>query len=207
MANISSESALVQEILKDAEKKAKKVIRNALKEAKKLKKRALDEIEQKKQHTKENALRRASKETEKIISGIELELKRRELRMQEKVLDEIFIATEQKLQSLTNTSEYPKILKKLILAAAKELPSNNLLIQLREEDKKLIDKNFLMELTEAMSQEDRKIIFQVDNLSVLINGGAILLTSDKRICFDNSFAARLYRQRRSLRQQIAKILF
>lgn len=191
-------------ILADAKAEAEEFIEKAKAEAKEL----LAKAEEKAQKDAQEIVMRGEKDLEaekrRSLGKVRLAEKMRKLKAMESHIDRAFDQTLESLKKLTGTSEYKEILANFIVEGGIGLGGGELEVIARKEDVKDINTG---QLAEAISKETgNATTVSLSGENVNCAGGAIVQLKDGSVVIDNTFEARLERDRRDLRVKIAKIL-
>jgi V/A-type H+-transporting ATPase subunit E len=145
---------------------------------------------------------------QQIISEAKMKSRRMELDTREEVIEESFKKAEVKLGEIasSNSVEYKESLKKIITEAATEIGGGKLIISLKGEDvAKIKDAipNLEKDIKEKTGNKTDLVIG--DNINTI--GGAVLKTENGDIEVNNTIEARMLRFKKSLRSEVARILF
>lgn len=198
---------IVSSIMSDAQLKADSILEDAEKESKSI----LDEGEKIALTENEKILEEGKKQSsmryQQIISEAKMNSRRMELDAREQVIEESFKKAEEKLSEIasSDSAEYKNALKEIIIEAAVEIGGGDLVISLKQEDvAKLSDLSSIESQIKEKTDKDTKLEMG-ENIKTI--GGAIVKTKNGDIEVNNTIEARLTRFKKSLRSEVAKVLF
>lgn len=197
---------IVSSIMSDAQLKADSIIEEAEKESKSI----LEVGEKLAQTENEKILEDGKKQStmryQQIISEAKMNSRRMELDAREEVIEESFKRSEEKLAKIasSDSAEYKKALKEIIIEAAVEIGGGDLVVSLKPEDVAKIDLSLLEAEIKEKTGKDTKLEIG-DNVKTI--GGAIVKTKNGDIEVNNTIEARLTRFKKSLRSEVARVLF
>ena len=199
---------IVSSILSDAKFKADSLLEEAEKKSNSL----LEEGEKiaimEKEKILEDGKKQSTMRYQQIISEAKMNSRRMELDAREEVIEESFKKAEAKLEAIavSDSAEYKESLKEIIMEAALEIGGGELVLFLKQEDVAKINDSisFLeMDIKEKTGYETKLEIG--DNINTI--GGAIIKTKNGDIEVNNTIEARMLRFKKSLRSEVARILF
>src|SRR5664280_148443 len=199
---------IVSSILSDAKFKADSVLEEADKKSNSI----LEEGEKISLMEKEKILEDGKKQStmryQQIISEAKMNSRRMELDAREEVIEESFKKAEEKLEEIasSDSAEYKESLKKIIMEAALEIGGGELVIFLKQEDvAKINDSIFSLE-RDVKEKAGNETNLEIGN-NINTIGGAIIKTKNGDIEVNNTIEARMLRFKKSLRSEVARILF
>lgn len=199
---------IVSSILSDAKFKADSVLEEADKKSNSI----LEEGEKISLMEKEKILEDGKKQStmryQQIISEAKMNSRRMELDAREEVIEESFKKAEEKLGEIasSDSAEYKESLKKIIMEAALEIGGGELVIFLKQEDvAKINDSIFSLE-RDVKEKTGNETNLEIGN-NINTIGGAIIKTKNGDIEVNNTIEARMLRFKKSLRSEVARILF
>ncbi len=204
----SGADKIVSSIIQEAETEANAIIEKAEIEA-----NSIIETGEKKAHLeKEKILDEAKKQSQmkyqQIISEAKMNARRSDLEAKEELIEESFHKAQEKLKNIafTSSAEYKQSLIEIITEAALEAGGGDLVVQLKEDDVAKI-KDSLSNIESTVQKEtDKKTNLEIgDNINII--GGAIVKTKNGEIEVNNTIEARIERFKKTLRYEVAKILF
>ncbi len=155
------------------------------------------ELEQSLAEKRRNAFQQASK----LKDGASLKARQLLLQAKKELQEELFQEARRQLESMREKAGYPQLLQSIALQAIKELPGEEVWIQVRKDDHFFVSETFLRNLSRISC---RKVDLFPEPTA--ITGGCLAYSSDKRILVDFSFSALLTRAKPLLRELLAKEL-
>ncbi|MGZ7049277.1 MAG: V-type proton ATPase subunit E [Methanobacterium sp.] len=199
---------IVSSILSEAQSKADVIIQESEKEVALI----LEEGEREAQIAKENILENAKKQSalkyQQLISEAKMNARRAELEAREELIESAFKKAEEELRNIASTSseEYLNSLKKIIEEASIEIGGRELVLSMKEED--------ISKIKDSLPGIEKEIEGKTGNKTTLemgesINtiGGAVVKTKNGEIEVNNTIEARMLRFKKSLRSEVASVLF
>ena len=199
---------IVSSILSDAKFKADSI----LEEAKKKSNSILEEGEKvalmEKEKILEDGKKLSTMRYQQIISEAKMNSRRMELDAREEVIEESFKKAEEKLGEIasSNSAKYKESLNEIIMEAALEIGGGKLVIFLKQEDvSKISDSISSIELDIKEKTGNETNLEIGKNINTI--GGAIIKTKNGEIEVNNTIEARMQRYKKSLRSEVARILF
>ena len=166
------------QILEEADQKAKEIIKNAKSEAKLQVDKILKDGEIQSEAIKKILISKANQDVKKEI-----------LNQREKIIDECFVKAHHKLSTL-NEQKYIEIVTKLIKDGFNKIGMDCSILASRDLDKK-IAKNLNIKVTG----------------SIEASGGILLISADGRITLDHTFDGILKREKDRIRIKVGRLLF
>ena len=158
------------------------------------------------------ARRKAAEQAEmikrKVMSEVELEIKRRSLRVQDAVMQEIISRVEGRLRAMIDRPEYRAVLVDWITEAAVGLDAASAKLNASDKERALIDNGLIWEAREKMRQQTGKEVeVTISDSPPLGSQGVVLTAADGRVAFNNRVRTRLLRNQRGIRAMIYEALF
>jgi len=200
---MGNEKALSDEILKDAERRAKRIRSRADREAKKIRDQAVEAAEAAAQKVRDAAQRRAERTAQSVLATLEQEARRDLLEAQETELNRLFETARQRLAD-RSSYDYPAVLAALAVEAIAAIGSESVVIEFNDADRAIASDAWLGDVRRRIGHD---VSITVPAEAPPIDGGLVVRSADGRLLYDNSFAARLERLRPALRQQIARRVY
>jgi V/A-type H+-transporting ATPase subunit E len=197
---------LVHTILTDAETEAEKIIAEAEQE----KDRIIQEARMEAERREQRILREAEAEAELVkrreLARTGLQIRMEMLETKEKLIEQAIANALEKLEAFTKESGYRALLEQVIVDGAVGLGGGELQVQTNEADAAKL---------QALQQLEKRVVEQTKTETTLklaperLNciGGALIQKADGSVFIDNTFEARIERQRRETRVLIANALF
>ena len=204
----SGTEKIVSSILSDAKFKADSLSEEAKNESKSI----LEEGEKIALMEKEKILEDGKKQSamryQQIISEAKMNSRRMELDSREEVIEESFKIAEEKLLKIASTesAEYKESIKNIITEAALEIGGGDLILHLKQEDVAKIEDSISEIENDVKGKKGNETNLEMgSNINTI--GGAIVKTKNGDIEVNNTIEARMLRFKKSLRSDVARILF
>jgi V/A-type H+/Na+-transporting ATPase subunit E len=199
---------IVSSILSDAKFKADSILEEAEKKSNSLLEEGETIAIMEKEKILEDSKKQSTMRYQQIISEAKMNSRRMELDAREEVIEESFKKAEEKLEAIaaSDSAEYKESLKEIIMEAALEIGGGELVLFLKQEDVAKINdfiSSLEMDIKEKTGNETKLEIG--DNINTI--GGAIIKTKNGDIEVNNTIEARMQRFKKSLRSEVARILF
>ncbi len=199
---------IVSSIVSDAQMKAKALTEEAEKKSSSILLQGEEKALIEKNKILSEAEKQANLKYQQVISEAKMNSRRMELEAREEVIEESFKIAEKKLKEIASTgsSEYIESLKKIITEAAIEIGGGELIILLKKDDVNKIKDSIASIEKEVTDEIGVKTELEIgDNISII--GGVIVKTKNGEIEINNTIETRLLRFKKTLRSEVAKILF
>jgi V/A-type H+-transporting ATPase subunit E len=199
---------IVSSILSDAKFKADSISEEAENESKSI----LEEGEKVALMEKEKILDDGKKQSamryQQIISEAKMKSRRMELDSREEVIEESFKKAEEKLVKIASSesAEYKESIKNIITEAALEIGGGDLIILLKQEDEAKIKDSISEIENDIKAKTGKETNLEMGN-NINTIGGTIIKTKNGDIEVNNTIEARMLRFKKSLRSEVARILF
>jgi len=192
---------IIAKIEDDAKAEVERILNEAKAQAAEIRSEAEAKAKAKKAEIISRGKREAEQERARIVANAKLRARRTLLDAKEEVIKEAFSRAEKALADVAKEERYPEILKKLILEAIETI-GGDVEILARKEDKKILSKSFLQDITKEAKV---KVTLAKDTISSI--GGVVVRSKDGKAEVDNTFETRLERISAELRSSVAKVLF
>ncbi len=199
---------IVSSIMSDAQSKADVIIQEAEKEAALILEQGEKDAVLEKEKILENAEKQSKMKYQQLISEAKMNSRRAELEAREELIEKAFQDAEAKLNEIASTSseEYLNSLKKIIEEASIEIGGGDLILSLKEEDVAKIKDSIQAIEKEVEAKSGNKTKMEIgENIRTI--GGAVVKTKNGDIEINNTIEARMQRFKKSLRSEVAGILF
>jgi V/A-type H+/Na+-transporting ATPase subunit E len=199
---------IVSSIMSDAQVKADSLLEEAENESNSVLEEGDKIALMEKEKILEDSKKQSTMRYQQIISEAKMNSRRMELDAREEVIEESFKKAEEKLVEIasSNSADYLESLKEIITEAALEIGGGNLNIHLKQEDVTKISENLSSLEMDVKNKTGNETKFEIgENINTI--GGAIVKTKNGDIEVNNTIEARLQRYKKSLRSEVAKILF
>lgn len=199
---------IVSSIVSDAQIKAKALTDKAEKRSSSI----LSQGEEKALIEKNKILSEAEKQAnlkyQQVISEAKMNSRRMELEAREEVIEESFKIAEDKLKEIASSGslEYIESLKGIITEAAIEIGGGELIVLLKKDDEEKI-KDLIVSIENNVTDEIGMNTHMEIGNNINTIGGVIVKTKNGEIEVNNTIETRLLRFKKTLRLEVAKILF
>ena len=199
---------IVSSIMSDAQIKADSLLAEAEKEKQSILSEGETEAVAEKEKILENADKQAKMRYQQIISEAKMNSRRMELEAREEVIEEAFKKAEERLKEIASSDaeEYKASLEKVITEAGLEIGGGNLIVLVKKDDVAKIQGS-LSSLAKNISDKTRNSTTLELGENITNIGGAIVKTENGEIEVNNTIEARMLRFKKSLRSEVAGILF
>jgi len=199
---------IVSSIMVEAQGKADAIIQEAEAEAALILQEGEKDAVLEKEKILENAEKQSKMKYQQLISEAKMNSRRAELEAREELIEKAFENAEAKLKEIASTSsqEYVNSLKMIIEEASIEIGGGDLILSLKEEDVAKIKDSISAIEKEVEAKSGNKTKMEIgENIRTI--GGAVVKTKNGDIEINNTIEARMLRFKKSLRSEVAGILF
>ena len=199
---------IVSSIVSDAQIKAKTLTDEAEKKVSSILLQGEEKALIEKNKILSEAEKQANLKYQQVISEAKMNSRRMELEAREEVIEESFKKAEEKLKEIASSEslEYLESLKGIITEAAIEIGVGELLVLLKKDDLPKIEDSIASIEKDVTNKIGIKTILEIgDNINTI--GGVIVKTKNGEIEVNNTIETRLLRYKKTLRSEVAKILF
>jgi len=211
MASDNPQAVLSEEILADARRQAERVINRARAEAEHILAAARAEAQAETERSLASARARGARRAQMILASTELEVARRKLAARQEILDAALAAARDQLLALTG-ADYRRVIVALAAEAIRGLPADlvgtaPIRVSVGVASGEMLDVAGLAgEIAVAAARPELQAQIAITP-AVGAPRGVVIEAADGRIRWDNTFAARLRRNRAALNRLLAPILF
>ena len=199
---------IVSSIINDAQIKADSVTEEAEKQSISILTEGENTAQLEKNHILDDGKKQSNMKYQQIISEAKMNSRRMGLEAREEVIEESFKQAEEKLKEIaySESAEYKESLKEIISEAALEIGGGAIIVSLKQEDVSKIRDSIPSIEADLKDKTGNETKLEIgDNINTI--GGAILKTENGDIEVNNTIEARLLRFKKSLRSEVARILF
>lgn len=190
---------IIAKVESDAKAEMQRIKADATQEAKKI----LDDARRRGEQEHSKILERGKKDIDTLVnrvkSGARIDTRRTVIGAKDQVISRCFAEAREALSKLTSTKRYETVLRNLIADGAK-LIGNDVVVLSNKKDKSVVKK-----VTSSMSKKGVKISVGKENIDAI--GGVAVKSKSGNVVVNNTFEARLERQKNELRYEISKILY
>ncbi len=200
--------ALLSGIESDVRAEEREIIAEADKRAAEKRKYTQQKVKSILNDAKKDADKQAREIKSKLLSGVQLEIKRRHLHDQAEVMDEIYDRVEKKLFPKIADKDYRSVLIDLITEAAIGLDAKSARVNASGNERKLIDERLLAEAKRTIqTHADKEVTLKLSDSEPLKDQGVVLTAEDGRTAFNNQIKTRMLRKQRKIQTLIYDCLF
>jgi V/A-type H+-transporting ATPase subunit E len=199
---------IVSSIMSDAQVKADSILEEAEKESNSILEEGDKIALMEKEKILEDSKKQSTMRYQQIISEAKMNSRRMELDAREEVIEDSFKKAEEKLVEIasSNSVDYLESLKEIVNEAALEIGGGELIIHVKQEDVAKISESLSSLEMDIKNKTSNETKFEIgENINTI--GGAIVKTKNGDIEVNNTIEARLQRYKKSLRSEVARILF
>jgi V/A-type H+/Na+-transporting ATPase subunit E len=197
---VSGVDLLTQAILSQAEAEAKKIRDNAEAEAQTIITEAEQEAKAAQAGAATTEAARLERDNARALTAARLETRRRIREAREEWIERVFAETKTRLEALRKETLYAQILVNLVREGMAALGGEDFIVSVRPEDYDLAARTL-----NSAATDTRHTKVQADE--GVSGGGCIVMQSDGRSLYDNSFDSVLARHRQRLRALVADALW
>ena len=209
MESLEKEKAeLISGLETEARIEEEEIIREAENRAAEKRKYSEKKIEALLNDARKEAQKQAEAVKRKILSAVELELKRHSLSVRSAVMQDIMNRVENKLASMTGDANYRSVLINWIAEAFIGLDMESAEVNASEKERALINDQLLLEVRERIHMRtDKQAELKLSDVEPLKSQGVVLTAADGRTAFNNQVKTRMLRNQREIRTLIYNTLF
>ena len=194
---------IVKGIIEDAKAESEKVVKDAKKQAEEKVMFAKNQAESIITEAKKKAEEQISALQKRYTSFIELETKKRKMKLRENVYNMVIESVKRRLKNMINDAVYISILKRLIYEAAVGLFEKEAVIRTSSEEVNIIDKSMIHDVEKKLKDSlklDVKLI--LDKEEKIRGQGVIIYSTDGKRAFNNEISTRILRKQREIQEII-----
>lgn len=201
-------AALISGIQSDAHTEEEKIIADAENQAAEKRQYAQKKVESILNDAGEKAKEQAQAVQRKIISEVDIEIKRRFLRVRDTLMHDIMNRVEKKLNSTIDDPAYRSVLINWITEAVIGLDAESAKINASQKERELINEQLLSEVRDKV----QKLLGKPGNLTLsdeppLPWQGIVLAANEGRVAFNNQVKTRISRKQREIQTLIYNAMF
>lgn len=204
MAPLESVESLGTIVVNEARDKAEWNVKSAQETSKKI----LDEAVQKAKENYERIVQlgkqSGEKERQKILSTVEMEMKKLTLNSREALIDQAFDVALKKFEEFKKTKQYKDILLTQVISSIRELEGTAFVVDVHKGDSLKISADVLKQLEKDTKKKG--IVVEIREVDSDL-GGVIVHEKNGKISVDNTFASILERKKNEMRVKASEILF
>jgi len=191
---------LCRAIAAEGREEAEQLISRARAKADEVIAAARDAAEKNYQRALQTAKIQAYADAKRCVDSAELEARKRIMAFRETIIREVLEALDRRLQAYRKSPDYEPFLRDALAEALASLPGKNFIVELDHADEEL--------LKSAIGKLKKQNTVQIEiKAAPDCNGGLRVTTRDRRLLYDNSFAARRQRTENDIRREIWSAIF
>lgn len=203
----TSSDILRQEILEQSKAESESVLVEARKEETRMLNQARKEADAAREKILKAAHAQAMAIQKKILSNVQLEIKKHKLSAREQIFKRIIQAVKDKLDDYRNDPDYLSFLQVSLFEAINVLQEDSVILQVGEIERKILDGAQLKNMMKNYQKHYAQAVEISFSKSPLDEGGVLVMTKDGRKRYDNSFSAQMRRHEDIMRLSILKNVF
>ena len=199
---------LISGIESDARIEEEEIIKEAEKRAAEKRKYSEKKIEALLNDTHSEAQRQAEAVKKKILSAVDLELKRQSMSVRSALVQDVMSRVEDKLASMAGDENYRSVLINWIAEAFIGLGAEAAQINASQKERAFIDDKLLSEVKEKIHmQTDKQAQLKLSDIEPSKYQGVVLTAADGRTAFNNQVKTRMLRKQREIQMLIYNAVF
>lgn len=190
---------VIRKVVGEASEEVKAIFEDGLKESLKVLEvsKSATIIEAEKMH--ESTKRQAETLRLRVLSGVELTTRNKQLELTEQMMNEVFQKAFERIEKITSPDRYKTSIKRLLEEGVDAIASKDLVVSCNKKDGKI-----LKAVAEEVANE-RKVNIRVAEEAIESVGGVQVRSSDGTMFYDNTIEARMERLKPLLRKDIAPL--
>ena len=199
---------LISGIESDARIEEEAIIKEAEKRAAEKRKYSEKKIEALLNDANSEAQRQAQAIKAKVLSGVELELKRHSMSVRSALVQDVMSRVENKLASMAGDENYRSVMINWIAEAFIGLGAEAAQINASQKERAFIDDRLLSEVKEKIHmQTNKQAQLKLSDAEPSKYQGVVLTAADGRTAFNNQVKTRMLRKQREIQMLIYNAVF
>lgn len=205
----TSEQAIIDEILADARKQAERIVKRAKRDAEGAVSRAREIAEKDAVQIVEAGRAQAAIKARAISSGVDQEIKKRDLAAREAIIDHVRdTALKVLAERERDQNAYRAALAGLIVDAVRQMAGDRFLVAFRAQEPDAVAEGALAAALERLAAEHKRpVSLERAPKPIRAAGGCIVQSADGRELANETFEERLRRLWPGIREEVAAMLF
>ncbi len=200
--------ALINGIETDAAQEAQAILAEAEKQAGEKRKYGEKKVADLLAEGRQRAQEQAESIQRKVLSEVELEVKRRSLKVRDTVMQEVMKRVEAKLKVRIADADYRVTLREWVVEAARGLAVDTAQLNASAAERELLDTGLLQEIRDVVKERSgRAVTLTLSEAAPLEAQGVLVTATDGRMAFNNQVKTRILRNRRKIQALIHQALF
>jgi vacuolar-type H+-ATPase subunit E/Vma4 len=195
---------LIAGIEADARQEEEKILAEAEQQAADKRKYGDQKIESILADAHQRAEKQAEEINRKVVSSVELEIRRRSLRLRDTIQQDLMKRVEERMKMRITIPDYRAVLLHWIVEAARGLNVDAAEVNASTAERELMDEALL---SEAMGMLEHKVDLTLSKVDPLGAQGVVLTSTNGRLAFNNQVRTRIQRHQREIQNLIHEALF
>lgn len=201
-------TALINGIETDAAQEVQTILAEAEKQAAEKRKYGDKKVADLLAEGRQRAQEQAESIQRKVLSQVELEVKRRSLKVRDTVMQEVMKRVEAKLRTCITDPDYRTTLRDWVVEAARGLAVDEAQLNASTAERELLDSGLLQEIIETLKNlSGRAVALTLTEAAPLEAQGVLVTAVDGRMAFNNQVKTRILRNRRKIHTLIHQAMF
>lgn len=151
---------------------------------------------------------RGKTESRRLLSSVNIEVRRAKLRAREEVVSVVNGMVEKELKGMRDSKRYPGVLTGLVTEAVRGLEGKSFVVSVDKRDLAMLERDVFPRVKKTMTGEGRPVNSLLARpLEKSSLGGARVGVPGGNVIFDNTFEARMFRFREEIRARIIDEVF
>ena len=200
--------ALIEGIESDAKKEADQLLQEAEQKSEERLKYAQKQADSILKDATKKAGSQAEAVQKKILSGVEIEVRRKSMQIKDRIMGEILNQVREKCAELIEEGEYKEVLFQWIIEAGMGLGAGGAFVNASKREKDLIDSKLLDRAARRVDDlSGIHVEFSLSDENSLGAQGVVLYSRDGKTAYNNQVSTRILRKQREIRDIIYARLF
>jgi vacuolar-type H+-ATPase subunit E/Vma4 len=196
------------QIREDGEKEIESILDKARRTAGEIKAKAEAQRDEIAARIMREAEERGKTESRRLLSSVNIEVRRAKLRAREEVVSVVNGMVEKELKGMRHSKRYPDVLAGLVIEAVRGLEGKSFVVFADKRDLGMLENEIFPRVKKAMTDEGRPVnALAARPLEKSTLGGARVGVPGGNVIFDNTFEARMFRFRDEIRARIIDRVF
>ena len=196
---------IIDDIVKEAKKKAAEVVQAAKREAATMLDAARLGAREEEEHKLKEARARGKQVYEEVMAEGRMKAKKDVLQKREGLIGDVFKEAEERLRAHVASKRYKEDIARIALSACRKLGSGDVVVRANRRDLKLLE-SFKEQMARELSGGEKTVNISFGEPIQAI-GGVRVGTPDGKVEIDETFEGRMRREFEVLRVKVAKVLF
>ena len=208
MVDKESVEKICGQIREDGEREITSILEKARSTAGDIRSKAESKRDEAAEKIMRDARERGETESRRLLSSVNIEVRRAKLKSREEVVGVITKKVGEKLESIRSSGEYKGILHGLVVEAIRGLGGKSFVVYVDKRDLELLESEVFTKVKETMAADSSPVSsLQARPLEKSSAGGARVGHPGGNVIYDNTFEARMFRYRDDIRMVIFDEVF